>query len=232
MGRRGVRRAPGRIGAALALGALALGAGGAGCHGGRVAGPEGAGGLPARVVADFERATLAGPAAYAALFDFTRVGTVEVLLRRADLDGRVALDAARRDEFARDDGTPLPEARERRNVTAFHPLLAARTVGTGGCAAGAPASRYGRLLGTYVEPLRADLPHRDAYERARVLVNGWLARGGAVGVRCRGGEGGLVLVYTAAPGPRGYALITIYDDVDDLADLADGDGPAPAAAPP
>jgi hypothetical protein len=187
----------------------------AACPAPPVATPTAACSVSDRVVADLEGATRTGKDAFVELFDFAKVGAFEILLRRIDLDGRVTLDDDRRAAFAADDGTPFPPDRERRNVGNFFPLLVQRTVGSGGCVAAPPRSRYGRLLGTFVEPLRADLPHRDAYEGLRAEANVWLAEGGVIGVRCRGGTGGLALVYTAAANPRGYELITIYDDLDE-----------------
>ncbi len=168
--------------------------------------------LPARVAADFETAVATSKDAYVALFDFSAVGEYEILLHRYDLLGRFPdLDDARREQFEHEDGTPYPPTRERRNVGNFYPILAQRTVGGGGCVASAPASRYGKLLGTKFDPLPAGVP--PGYEKLRSDANAWLEHGGVVGIRCRGGQGGLAVVYTAKPNPRGYDLITIYDDV-------------------
>src|SRR5439155_3748227 len=107
-----------------------------------------------RVVADLERAVLASKDAYVALFDFVAVGEYEILLHRYDLNGRlVHLEDDQKEQFRHEDGTPYPEARERRNVGNFYPILAQRTVGTGGCAAAAPRTRYGKLLGVHFDPL-------------------------------------------------------------------------------
>jgi hypothetical protein len=189
---------------ARGLVALALAACGSAQHG---AAPD----LQARVAADFESAVKASREAYVALFDFEAVGEYEILLHRYDLLGRFPdLDDARRAQFTGEDGTPYPPSRERRNVGNFYPILAQRTVGTGGCRAAAPVSRYGQLLGTTFEPLPATVPAK--YEKLRTDANGWLARGGVVGIRCSGGEGGLAIVYTARDNARRYDLITIYDD--------------------
>lgn len=170
--------------------------------------------LSARVAADFETAVKTSRDAYVALFDFDAVGEYEILLHRYDLLGRFPnLDDARRAQFTGEDGTPYPPARERRNVGNFYPILAQRTVGTGGCRATAPESRYGKLLGTPFEPLPASVPAK--YDKLRTDANAWLARGGVVGIRCSGGEGGLAIVYTARDDARGYDLITIYDDRSD-----------------
>jgi hypothetical protein len=166
--------------------------------------------LPARVAADFETAVKTSKDAYVALFDFEAVGEYEILLHRYDLLGRFPdLDDGRRAQYTGEDGTPYPPTRERRNVGNFYPILAQRTVGTGGCTASAPQSRYGKLLGTEFEP-HAGIPVK--YEKLRTDANGWLARGGVVGIHCTGGQGGLAVVYTARDNPRGYDLITIYDD--------------------
>ena len=175
--------------------------------------PEPTAELPARVAADFEAAVKQSKDAYVALFDFSAVGEYEILLHRYDLLGRFPdLDDARRAQFEHEDGTPYPETRERRNVGNFYPILAQRTVGTGGCAAAAPVSRYGKLLGTTFEPLPAGVP--AGYEKLRTDANAWLEHGGVVGIHCTGGAGGLAIVYTARDNPRGYDLITIYDDVE------------------
>lgn len=166
--------------------------------------------LPERVVADFEAAVLAGRAAFEALFDFAAVGEMEILLHRYDLGGRLPnLPEDLKAEFAAEDGTPYPAERERRNVGSFYERLAQRTVGTGGCVAGEPRTRYGKLLGSY-PPLPEGTPPK--YETLRAHANEWLARGGVVGMTCKGGKGGLVFVYTAKDSARGYDLITIYDD--------------------
>jgi hypothetical protein len=167
--------------------------------------------LADRVAADFEKAVLQSRDAYVALFDFVAVGEYEILLHRYDLNGRLAnLEDDQREQFTGEDGTPYPEARERRNVGNFYPILAQRTVGTGGCSAEAPRTRYGRLLGVFFDPLPDGTP--PGYEKLRTDANGWLAKGGVVGVRCTGGQGGLAIVYTTRDNARGYDLITIYDD--------------------
>jgi hypothetical protein len=166
--------------------------------------------LPEKVVADFEAAILSGPAAFEALFDFAAVGEMEILLHRYDLNGRlVNLDEKQKAEFAAEDGTPYPADRERRNVGNFYNGLGKRTIGTGGCTAGEPRTRYGKLLASY-PPLPEGTPPK--YETLRTHANEWLAKGGVVGIKCRGGRGGLALVYTQKDTPRGYDLITIYDD--------------------
>jgi hypothetical protein len=167
-----------------------------------------------RIAHDFEQAVLASKDAYVDLFDFSAVGEYEILLHRYDLLGRFPdLDDARHAQFTGEDGTPYPPTRERRNVGNFYPILAQRTVGTGGCTASAPQSRYGKLLGTTFDPLPASVPAK--YEKLRTDANAWLARGGVVGIHCTGGRGGLAIVYTGRDTARGYDLITIYDDVPD-----------------
>ena len=166
--------------------------------------------LPERVVFDFERATLAGVEPWVALFDFTEIGVFEILLRRYDLLGRLPeLTDAQRADLAKDDGTPYPAERERKNVGRFFERLAQPTVGTGGCVAASPRWRYNQRLGVAFDPLP---PGHDAYEPLRVRINAQLEDGGVIGIRCTGGRGGLALVYTAADNDRGYDLITIYDD--------------------
>ncbi len=204
--------------AAVALAAtLALAAGcpgpGAGTAAGRAAAPGADAPLPERVVTDFERAVLDGREAYATLFDFVAVGKFEKLLRRYDAMGRIPLDDAQRAEFLAEDAIPFSEARERRNLGAFFPILAARTVGRGGCSARAPISAYGRLLGQPFEPLPAEPASNAAYESLRVDVNALIAEGGVVALSCTGGKGGLALVYTRTTFARGYAIITMYDDI-------------------
>jgi hypothetical protein len=113
-------------------------------------------------------------------------------------------------QFAAEDGTPYPPERERRNVGNFYGMLAQRTVGTGGCTLVEPRTRYGKLLGAQFDPLPEGTP--PGYETLRTAVNGYLAKGGVVGLRCSGGKGGLALVWTERPNARGYDLITIYDD--------------------
>ncbi|MEZ4366914.1 MAG: hypothetical protein R2939_11565 [Kofleriaceae bacterium] len=122
-----------------------------------------------------------------------------------------ALDEALRAQYAAEDGTPYPAARERRNVGTFHRTLARRTVGTGGCRVATLEQPYSQAMARPFEPLPADVP--PGYLPLREQVNGWLARGGVVGIQCDGGRGRLALMYTAdAARPGGYALITIYDD--------------------
>ena len=168
--------------------------------------------LPDRVAADFEHAVLANKDAYVALFDFADVGEYEILLHRYDLNGRFPdLTDDKHAQFAGEDGTPYPPTRERRNVGNFYPLLAQRTVGTGGCTAHAPRSHYAQQLGKGFEPLPAGTP--PGYEKLRTDANAWLEKGGVVAITCTGGHGGIAVVYTARPTARGYDLITIYDDV-------------------
>jgi hypothetical protein len=167
--------------------------------------------LAERVVADFEAATKQSKDAYVALFDFAAVGEYEILLHRYDFNGRLKnLTDSEKAQFSAEDGTPYPAERERRNVGNFYPILAQRTVGTGGCVAAEPRTHYGKLLGQVFEPLPEGTP--PGYETLRTHANAWLARGGVIGFKCAGGQGGLAVVYTAKDNPRGYDLITIYDD--------------------
>ena len=79
------------------------------------------GSLPEKVVADFEAAVLSGRPAFEALFDFAAVGEMEILLHRYDLNGRLKnLTDGQKKQFLGEDGTPYPEARERRNVGNFY----------------------------------------------------------------------------------------------------------------
>jgi hypothetical protein len=201
----------------------ACGGGGSGTGGTLPTQGSAALGLPERVVADFEKAVLTSKDAYVALFDFVAVGEYEILLHRYDLNGRLNhLTDAEKKQFFAEDGTPYPEARERRNVGNFYPRLAQRTVGTGGCKAGAPRTRYGKELATF-EPLPATseveiegenktAPTPAGYQTLYTRVTEYTKKGGVVGFTCSGGQGGLALVYTARPNQRGYDLITIYDD--------------------
>src|SRR5687767_4366077 len=172
--------------------------------------PAPAGSLRDRVVADFEAAIKSGKEAYVALFDFAAVGEMEILLHRYDLAGRLPnLPDDLKASFAAEDGTPYPAERERRNVGNFYKILGQRTVGSGGCTAGEPRTKYGKQLATF-EPLPEGTPPK--YEVLREHANAWVAKGGVVGMTCTGGKGGLAIVYTAKDNARGYDLITIYDD--------------------
>lgn len=201
-----------RSAAALVLAASVSACGGGGAAGGgaaKVRAPRPAT-LPEQVVYDFETAVLTSRDAFTELFDFTEVGVFEILLRRYDLLGRLPdLTEAERADLAKDDGTPYPPERERRNVGNFYKRLAQRTVGTGDCRAETPHWNYNRQLGVPFEPLP---PGHEAYEPLRVRINAQLEGGGVVGIRCRGGRGGLALVYSPRDNARGYDIITIYDD--------------------
>jgi hypothetical protein len=167
--------------------------------------------IPDRVVMDFEQAVKTSKDAYVGLFDFTAVGEFEILLHRYDLNGRLKnLPDDMKEQFSKEDGTPYPPTRERRNVGNFYQVLAQRTVGTGGCTFGEPRTHYGKLLGVQFDPLPEGTP--PGYQKLRDTVNGYLAKGGVVGLKCSGGEGGLAIVWTERPNARGYDLITIYDD--------------------
>lgn len=174
--------------------------------------------LPEQVVYDFETAVLTSRDAYVDLFDFDEVGAFEILLRRYDLMGR--LDDLSDEEIAdleKDDGTPYPPAREKRNVGNFYKRLAQRTVGTGGCRAEPPHWDYNKKMGQPFEELPEDFSpeeQRAAYETLRTRVNEQLAKGGVIAIRCTGGTRGLALVYSERANARGYDLITIYDDGD------------------
>jgi hypothetical protein len=67
------------------------------------------------------------------------------------------------------------------------------------------------LLGTFFDDI---LPDEIAtkYEPLREHANVWWRRGGVVGITCKGGKGGLAIVFTKRDNPRGYDLVTIYDD--------------------
>lgn len=217
------------LAAAIALGAAATASlGGSGCG----AGPGAGGGAtpndpaaghaalppPVQVVADFERAVLAGRAAYAELFDFALVGKVEKLLHRYDALGRVVLDDDTRAAFLAEDAVPFGVARERRNLGAFYPILAQRTVGHGGCRAQPPRSAYARRLAEPFPPLPAEPATNAGFEPLRVEVNRLIDRGGLVSLSCDGGDGALALLYTVDGSARGYSLITMYDDVEAAGD--------------
>jgi hypothetical protein len=167
--------------------------------------------VPAQVVAEFERTTLAGPDAWITLFDFTAIGEYEILLHRYDLLGRLELTDEMRVAYAAEDGTPYPAERERRNVGNFYKILAQRTVGTGGCVPVAPRFEYNRMMGRPFEPLP---PEHQSHEALRVKVNSYLenGKGGVVAIRCAGGRGGLALVWSRKDTERGWDIITIYDD--------------------
>ena len=208
------RAARGLVVAALAGACACACACGHAQHGGGDGAPAAAkqGPTAERVVADFERAVLAGEDAYAALFDFAAVGKVEKLLHRYDLRGRSELTDEQRAQFAAETPEPFSRERERRNLGHnFFPPLAQRTVGGGGCAAVPPIDPYALALGRPYEPLK---PEDSAYEPLRQEVNAMIAGGGIVGVACEHGSGRLALVWTRRPDdPRGYVLITLYDDV-------------------
>src|SRR5262249_57810184 len=101
-----------------------------------------------------EKAVVQSRDAYVALFDFVAVGEYEILLHRYDLNGRLPnLQDDQREQFAGEDGTPYPEARERRNVGNFYDLLAQRTVGSGGGRGRTPRPRPApRPGGVFVPP--------------------------------------------------------------------------------
>ena len=163
-----------------------------------------------RVVYDFEQATLASRDAYVGLFDFAAVGEMEILLHRYDLLGRLEnLPEDIKGQFAAEGAVPYPAERERRNVGGFYKVLAQRTVGSGGCKLRSPRTEYAQQLATF-EPL----PEGTAvdYEPLRQKALGYVAKGGLVAFACKGGRGGIALVWTARDNERGYDLITIYDD--------------------
>jgi hypothetical protein len=168
--------------------------------------------LPARVVWDFEHAVLESKDAYVALFDFTAVGELEILLHRYDALGRKPdEDPDERDEYMAEDGTPYPPTRERRNVGNFYGFLIKPAINHGHCQAVTPTWEYNRLLG---EPFPELPPGSESHEALREKVNTYLdgGAGGVIGIRCPGGTRGLALVYTRRDNERGYDLITIYDD--------------------
>lgn len=165
-----------------------------------------------RVVADFESAVKATKDAYLGLFDFAAVGEIEILLHRYDLYGRLPkLSDDVKAQFAAEDGTPYPAEREQINVGKFYKILAQRTVGTGGCKAREPRTRYAKLLATYDALPQGSFAY-DAYEKLRVKATGYVAKGGLVSFTCSGGKGGIAVVWTERPNKRGYELITIYED--------------------
>jgi hypothetical protein len=165
-----------------------------------------------RVVADFESAVKTSKDAYVALFDFAAVGEVEILLHRYDLYGRLPkMTDDVKAQFAAEDGTPFPAAREQKNVGNYYGFLAQRTVGTGGCKAREPRTRYAKLLTTYDALPQGTLAY-EGYEKLRQKATGYVAKGGLVSFACTGGKGGIALVWTERPNSRGYDLITIYQD--------------------
>ncbi len=168
--------------------------------------------LPEQVVYDFERAVLDSQDAFLALFDFVAVGEMEILMHRYDALGRLPdLDDDTRAEYLAEDGTPYPPERERKNVGSFYGWLIRPAMAQGNCRAVTPTWAYNRLLGEPYAPLPDG---HESHEALRLKVNGYLAdgAGGVVGIRCPGGPRGLALVYTRRDNPRGYDLVTIYDD--------------------
>jgi hypothetical protein len=172
--------------------------------------------LPEQVVYDFETAVLTSKEAFTDLFDFVVVGEFEILLRRYDLLGRLPdLTDEEIASLEKDDGTPYPPEREKRNVGNFYKRLAQRTVGTGGCRAEEPHWEYNKLMGKPFEELPEDFTpeeQRPAYEKLRQSINAQLAKGGVIAIRCTGGTKGIALVYSERANARGYDIITIYDD--------------------
>jgi hypothetical protein len=165
-----------------------------------------------RVAADFEAAVRAGKDGWLGLFDFKAVGEFEILLHRYDLYGRLPrLPDDVKALFAGEDATPFPAERERRTVGNFYSIIGERTVGTGGCKAGPPRTRYSKLLTTF-DPLPQGTFAYERYEQLRQTVLGYTQKGGIVGIRCKGGKGGVAVVWTERPNARGYDLITVYDD--------------------
>ena len=73
-----------------------------------------------------------------------------------------------------------------------------------------PRTRYAKLLGQPYEALPPGTPAK--YEILRTNANEWLTKGAVISFECDGGEFGLAVVYTERNNPRGYDLITIYDD--------------------
>jgi hypothetical protein len=167
--------------------------------------------LRERVVFDFEQAVKKSKDEYVGLFDFASVGQIEVLLHRYDMAGRLPnLPEDLKKIYLKEDGTPYTVERERRNVGNFYPFLAQRTVGTGGCYEREPRTKYAKLLGQPYPELPAGTPPK--YEILRKNANEWLSKGAVISFECEGGEFGLAVVYTERNNPRGYDLITIYDD--------------------
>lgn len=200
-------------------GLIALVAAGCGAHAHAPAPPPTAD----QVVHDFETAVRTSREAFVAMFDFDVVGGYEILLRREYyLAYRDDMDDDVRAGYERDDGTPYPAPRERRNVGNFYPILGQRTVGSGGCHAEPVVGVWNRTIAAPHAPLPAG---SEAWEPLRTRVNALLATGGVTDLRCTGGAGRLTLVWTAAASPRSYDLITIYDDTD-----ADADADAGAAS--
>ncbi len=167
--------------------------------------------LREQIVWDFEHAVKSGQDDMLALFDFTAVGEVEILMHRYDALGRYkAITDDQRAEYLAEDATPYPPERERRNIGNYYGFLIRPAIGRGGCKADVPTWGYNRLLDQYPE-----LPEgHEQYEPLRAKVNTYFENGsgGVVGIRCAGGNRGLALVYTKRDNERGYDLITIYDD--------------------
>jgi hypothetical protein len=165
--------------------------------------------LPDRVVADFEKAVLTSKDAFLELFDFAAVGKYEKLLHRYDVLGRAELSPETRAAWENETPVPFTALRERRNVGNFYPRFVQRTIGSGRCRAVEPADAYAQALGRPFEPLP---PEHQAYDPLRLEVNALIENGGIVALTCEGGRGGIALVYTRTSDPRGYRLITMYDD--------------------
>jgi hypothetical protein len=168
--------------------------------------------LAERVVWDFEHAVLESKDAMLALFDFTAVGEMEILLHRYDALGRKpGIEQDEIDEYLAEDGTPYPPERERRNIGNFYKGLIRPAIAKGRCKAVTPTWRYNQLLGMPYEPFPEG---NESHEALRVKVNTYLEndQGGVIGIRCPGAPRGLALVYTKRDNERGYDIITIYDD--------------------
>src|SRR5690348_11104844 len=76
-----------------------------------------------KVASDFEQAVKTSKDAYVSLFDFVAVGQYEILIHRYDLNGRFPnLPDDVRERFEKEDGTPYPPERERRNVGNFYTI--------------------------------------------------------------------------------------------------------------
>ena len=150
--------------------------------------------------------------AYVALFDFVAVGEYEILLHRYDLNGRLAnlpddmQGAVRRPRTAR----PIrPSASAATSATSIDPRAAHRRQrrlhrerAAHALRQAARPARSSRCPRARPPATRSCAPPRTATSR----------RAASSGIKCSGGKGGLAIVYTESANPRGYELITIYDD--------------------
>jgi len=146
---------------------------------------------------------------YVALFDFTAVGEMEILLHRYDLLGRLEHCRGHQRPSSLPEAPCLPGERVKHNVgQLLTKFLGQRT----SAPVAAPPARLAPSMARSCDVSPAPEGALVDYEPAAPEGLGYVAKGGVIAIALHRWQGRHRAGLHERPNARGYDLITIYDD--------------------